>query len=310
MVEGAGSEILAEEGLVHVGGGHGGRQGQVAAGDALAQAHQVGPDPAQLAGEQRAGAAESCGHLVAYQRHAPGLDRRREGSHLLGVGHQHPGRALDQGLDDGRGQTRMVLVDRRDGLGCPVTVVVSGGAYHREPQRVEQVGAEAAVPHRQRPDRVSVVGLTESQVGGAVGDPLVVPVLEGDLDGLFHCGRAVRREQEVGVGHRHHVGEGLGQGYGRGVAVAEQGGVADAVELLAGGPVQVAVGVSEGDHPQRRDGVEVTAAVRVVEVVALAPFHYDRRGVLVDGHLGEAVPHRGGVPPGPPARRGLFGVLG
>ena len=251
MVEGAGPEVGAEEGLVHVGGGRRGREGQVPAGDALAQAHQVGPDPAQLAGEQRAGAPESGGDLVADERHPPGLDRRRERGHLVGVGDQHSGRALDQRLDHGRGQPQVVLVEGGEGLGHPVRVVVSGGAEDVEAQRVEQVGAEAAVAHRQRPDRVAVVGLAESQIGGAVGDAEVVPVLEGDLDGLLHRGGAVGGEQEVRLGHRHYFSQGLGQRDGRGVAVAKQRGVAYPVELVAGGPVQLAVGVAQRGHPQR-----------------------------------------------------------
>ncbi len=70
VVEGARPEVLAQEGVVDVAARHRGRHGQVAAGEALAQAEQVGADAAPLAGEQPAGAAEAGGHLVGDEQHA------------------------------------------------------------------------------------------------------------------------------------------------------------------------------------------------------------------------------------------------
>src|SRR5204862_4367263 len=55
---------LAEKALVDLLRRQGGGQRQVAAGDALGQAEQVGRDVLLLAGEHRAGAAEAGGHLV------------------------------------------------------------------------------------------------------------------------------------------------------------------------------------------------------------------------------------------------------
>ena len=210
VVEGPRPEVLAQKRLMHPSRGDGGRQGQVPAGDALAQTHKVGPDAAQVAGEQGAGAAEPGGHLVADQQHPPGPGRLGEGRHLVRVGDQHPGRPLDQGLDHRRGQLGAVLVEGGHRLGDPVRIVVAGGADRREPQRIEQVGAEAAVAHRQRPDGVAVVGPPEGQVGGAAADRPVAPVLEGDLEGLLHRGRPVGGEQEAGAVHRHHLPQGLG----------------------------------------------------------------------------------------------------
>ena len=51
--------------------------GEVAARDALAEAQQVGPDAALLDREERAGATEAGGHLVADEEHVVGAARGR-----------------------------------------------------------------------------------------------------------------------------------------------------------------------------------------------------------------------------------------
>ena len=58
-------EIGSEERVEHALAGDGRGLGQVAAGQALAQAQQVGAEPALLRCEQRAGASEPRRHLVA-----------------------------------------------------------------------------------------------------------------------------------------------------------------------------------------------------------------------------------------------------
>ena len=75
--EGAELLVLAEEALVDALGGERRRQRQVAAGDALGQAHEVGRDVLVLAREHPARAAEAGGHLVADQQHAVPVAQRR-----------------------------------------------------------------------------------------------------------------------------------------------------------------------------------------------------------------------------------------
>ena len=60
------------------------------------------------------------------------------------------------------------------------------------------------------------------------------------------------------------------------VAVAEHGGVRAALELLADGVVELGHAVAEGVDPQRRDGVEVAAAVDVDQLVAFTPLDDER----------------------------------
>ena len=89
---------------------------------------------------------------------------------------------------------------------------------------MDQVGAEPAVADRERADRVAVVRPADARkVVGSVAP--VVPVLQGDLQGLFHCRRAVGGEEEVGVVDRHDRGQRLRQLDDDPVAVAEHRGV-------------------------------------------------------------------------------------
>ena len=147
-----------------------------------------------------------------------------------------PGRALDQGFDDHRGELAGVGLDGGHRLVGPARVVVAGGADDGEAQRVEDVGAETTVAQGERSHGVAVIGVAEGQVAGAALDAEVGPVLEGDLQGLLDGRGAVGGEEEVGSVDRHHGGQGLGQLDDDAVAVAEEGRVGDPVELAAQRP--------------------------------------------------------------------------
>ena len=75
----------------------------------------------------------------------------------------------------------------------------------------------------------------------------------------------------------------------------------DPVELVAQGLVELGHAVAERRDPQRRDGVEVAAALDVDQLAALGPLDDDGLVVDVARHLREPVPHHGGIPltPGP-----------
>ena len=74
--------------------------------------------------------------------------------------------------------------DAREG-GCSGCVEV-GGPQHREAERVEDRGAEAAVADGEGSDGVAVVRAAEGEEGRATGDAAVGPVLERDLERLLH----------------------------------------------------------------------------------------------------------------------------
>ena len=98
----------------------------------------------------------------------------------------------------------------------------TGGAPHREPQRVEHGGPEPSVAHREGTNGVAVIGAPERQVRVATGHALVRPVLHGDPQGLLHRGGAIRGEQEMGADDRDHRSQRFGQLNHHTVAVAQQ----------------------------------------------------------------------------------------
>ena len=81
-----------------------GRQRQVAAGQRLADAHHVRRHPGVLGREERAGAAEPGRDLVEDEQHAVRVARLPQHPQVAGVVEAHPARALDDRLDDHRGQ--------------------------------------------------------------------------------------------------------------------------------------------------------------------------------------------------------------
>ena len=187
VVQGALAEVVAEELGEHppARGRH--RHREVPGGETLAQAQEIGSEVALLRREERARPAEAGGDLVADEQHVVRAARRAEPGQSRVVGELHPGRGLHRGFDDHRRELRCVLGDQAR---CNVEargVVEGRRPDDREAQRVEDVGAETVVAHRQRTDRVAVVRAAEREEGRAAGRPAVVPVLKRDLQRLFHC---------------------------------------------------------------------------------------------------------------------------
>ena len=291
MVQRALAEVVAEERVEHgtARGRH--RHREVARGEALAQAQQIGAEVALLRREQRAGASEAGGDLVADQQHVVGAARGAEPREPVVVGELHARRGLHRRLDDHGRELRRVLGDQPDRLVEAVRVVERGRAHDGEAQRVEHVGAEAVVADRERADRVAVVGAAEREERRAAGDAAVVPVLERDLERLLDRRRAVARVEEVRIVDGHDAGQRLRQLDHDPVAVAEHRRVRAERELAHDRVVELGHVVAERRDPQRRDRVEVALPVDVDELAALGPVDDDRAVVGERRHLGEAVPH-------------------
>ena len=101
--------------------------------------------------------------------------------------------------------------DRGARLVGPTGIGVAGGADDREAQRLEDGAETPPSPSDREPIGVAVVRVAQRQELGAALDAAVDPVLECDLQGLLHGDRTVGGEEEVGIVHRHHGGQGLGQ---------------------------------------------------------------------------------------------------
>jgi len=153
-------------------------------------------------------------------RPKPGAGCRQPGD-VARFAQLHAGGTLDQRLDDDCGQRGTALVDHPAGLVEAARRAERRRPHDWEPQRVEDVGPEAAVTQGEPTDSVAVIGATERQVAGATGDPLVRPVLEGDLQRLLDSRCAVGGEEEVRLIDRHDLSQRLGQRDHDAVAVAE-----------------------------------------------------------------------------------------
>ena len=285
----------------------------------LPRQQEVGLQARLLGGEERAGAPEARGHLVADQEHVVASARLADLAQIRGGGHQHARRTLDERFEHDGGQLGSVGLDGRAGLGRPAGVGVAGRAQDREAERLEDRAEDSAVAERERADRVAVVRVAQGEEAGAprcgrIGSAPVMtrvvapvdPILEGDLEGLLDGDGAVGREEEVGLVDGDHGSERLGQlDHGR-VAVAEHGGVGDLGRLRGEGPVEFGDVVAEGVDPEGGNRIEVAVAVGVDQLPALGPVDDQRGAAGVGRHLGEAVPDHGGIPlyPGGGGARG------
>ena len=219
----------------------------------------------------------------------------REAGEAVAVAELHARRALHERLDDhGRD---LGAVPRRPSSHATSKHAGSSNAGARSTGKrsgIEDVGAEAVVADRERADRVAVVRAAEREERAARRAE-VRPVLERDLQRLLDRGRAVGGVEEVRVVDRARPGQRFRELDHRAVAVAEHRRVRAELELLADRVVELGDAMAERVHPQRRDRVEVAAAVDVDELVALGPVDDDRVVLGERRHLREAVPHDGGI---------------
>ena len=164
--EGAELLVRAEEALVDPLGGERGGQRQVAAGDALGQAQQVGRDALVLAGEH----PSRCGRSRSPPRRRSAARRGGRTARAPRAGspsrvHEHARGALHQRLDDHRRDLALVLRERARSMSRGVarlglSVSNSSGRY----SRVEQVDPA----DRHRADRVAVVGVAQADEARAL----------------------------------------------------------------------------------------------------------------------------------------------
>ena len=158
----------------------------------------------------------------------------------------------------------------------------------RPVHRVEEVDPA----DRHRADRVAVVGLAQRHEAGApaVGAALLLPVLERHLQRDLDGGGAAVRVEDARQARRRQLHQAAGELDGRRVREAEHRAVRHGVELLAHGGVDARVAVAVDVAPQRRDAVDVAAAVGVDQVGALGALDDQRLLALPAPLLRERVP--------------------
>ena len=264
----------AEEALVDPLRRQGRGQRQVAAGQSLREAEQVRRDALLLAGEHRPGAAEAGRHLVADQQHAEAVAQLARSAQVARGVDQHPGCALDQRLDDHRGD--LLLVGGEDPL--QVGGVAGLGRVGLEEQRPVGGVEEVDAPDGDRADRVAVVGIAQVDERGAppVLAAALLLVLEGHLQRDLGRGRAGLRVEDARKPRRRQLDQSCRQLGGSGMGEAEHGRVGDLVQLLAERLVDAGVAMAVDVAPQRGDAVDVTATIAVDQVSALRPLDHQR----------------------------------
>ncbi len=287
MEEGALLLRRPQESFVDRLGGEGCCQRHVAAGDPLGDAEEVRRHVLLLAGEHRPGAAESGRHLVADQQDPVVVAQFAHHPQVAGRVGDHPGRALNQWLDDHRGD--LISSGREDArhVGGVARLGLVGLEQQRPVGRVEEVDAT----DRDRADRVAVVGVAEADEASPLGmAAALLLVLEGHLQRHLGRGRAGVRVEDAGEAGRGDPGQAAGELGGAGMGEAEHGRVGDLVELLAHGGVEHRVAVAVDRAPERGDAVDVAVAVDVDQVAALAALDHQRLFVGPPLLLGERVP--------------------
>ena len=297
--------VIAQEGTVDFIGGQGSGHGKVAAGEAFAQAEEVGGDAFLLAGEHRPGAAEAGGDFVGDEEYLVfPAEFRGPFQVAFGVDEHAPG-ALDEGFDKQGGDAAGVPFE--DFLQSLMTAPVAGPLVGAEGAAVgvgrgggeggEEEGAVDPVEEVDAADAdgaegVAVVAFREVDERGffrtRVG-PLL-PVLKSHFDGDFNRGRAVVRVEDAGQFRRGDFNEFFGQPDSRKVGEAQEGAVGDPVELVPNGVVDFRDAVAVDVAPHGGGAVYVAHPVDVFQVDPVGAGDDDGVFLRVVPHLGEGMP--------------------
>ena len=253
----------------------------------LPRHEQVGPDAALLDGEQRAGAPEAGGHLVADEEHVVAAARVGQTGHELGRAtgpcRPRPARAARRrrrrgGRPPRRGSPRW----RRGRRRAPARPGSAAGRTRRcRSRRRRPTASRSCRRGRRRRRRGS---------GRGPSTPWFVQCWNAILSACSTAAAPSLANRTWGSSTGHPLGQRLGQLDHDPVAVAEHRRVGDLVELVADRLVELGHPVAERGDPQRRDGVEVAAALDVDQLAALGRADDDRRVVGVGRHLREPVP--------------------
>ena len=254
---------LAEEGRVDLLGRQRRGQREVARGQALREAQEVGHDAFQVGDREGTDATEAGENFVQDQVHAmtaaQGGDRLHEPGGLL----HHAGGTLHARLQDDAG-SRGGIADQEGlergqrGGGVGTRDLTGALGVHRGGERLggEEPGVETtmefrAATHGHRAERVAVVSAfhRDDPALGFLPDelPILERQLQRDLDGVAAVVREEAPRQRP-IGQRRQV---LGEPGGHRVVQAEQRHVGDLVELLAQGAVQVGVVMAMHVGPNR-----------------------------------------------------------
>ena len=314
MQEAAGGVVVVERLVDFVAREHAGQR-QVAAGDALGEAQQVGRDVGLLACEQRPGAPEAGHHLVGDQQHLVLRAQRARAAQERRMVEAHAAGALHQRLDHHRGDLVVLVGEQllqrlgrgRRAVDAGVVMVLrvparEGGHERGTQERRIRLAEDRDVGHAQGPERLPVVSALESDEAVLPRASAVRPVMRRHLERDLHRRGAVGCEERVTEPSGREAREALRQLHRGAVGEARQHHVLEGRELLGDRGVDRRVGVAEQVHPPRAHAVQVAASLEIVEPRALRMGDRHEGEAFVRLHLRARMPDRG------QAARDDFGV--
>jgi hypothetical protein len=296
-----GAGFTAADGVRDVRAAQGGGQAEVAAGERLADAHDVRADPGVVRGEQFPGAAEAGRDLVEDQQHPVTPADLAQITQITRVVKAHAAGALHHRFDDHRGQLvgmpGQLLLERRAVAGVVIAWHLRGehlGGQDVGPQRVH---AAVGIADAHRRERVAVVAAPPGHQPVFAGQAAAAPVLQRHLHRDFHRHRPGVTEEDrlqPGGGDVHQQ---LGQPGRRFVGEATEHDVIHRAELGGHRRVQNRVAVTVDRGPPGAHGIEHLDRLAVADQrqpgAAGADGHHGRDCLGADGAVG--VPHVGGV---------------
>ena len=258
-------------------------------------------DGGLLAGEHRAGAAETHGDLVGDQVHSifraqfPGpleIDR---------VIHRHPCRALYQRFDDEGGRFRgvfdqMRFQDIRTAQGkflgrfaCFGQARIRRRNLHRVPQQGRIGGLEQRnISHRQRADGFAVIAVLEADEAVFLRLTSITPEVSAHFQCDLGSRRAIRAIERVA--QPGQPGQPLRERHDRFVGGAGQHHMLDPAELVDDRGVDARIAVAEQIDPPARNRVKIAPPAGVDQPHPFAARNRQRRGGFQLFHLGAGVP--------------------
>ena len=261
------ARLPAAHPLGHLAAAQHGRKGQVATGQRLADAEDVGDEVAAArAGPEGTGAVEPRRDLVVDDERTVLGRETVEHSERVRAPYVHPPGALEHGFDDDRRHVIGVGSEERTRLSLPRHhgLVVGGAVQATRGAAREEVLRQQAPEHRVHPtdrvgdrhrgERVSVVATADGEEPGATPPRRHVP-LEGHLHRDLDGHRPGVGEEHVLEGDRGEGEEPSGEPDGRLVRQPAEHDVRHRAELPVRGRVELRHGIPVDGTPPRRHPV-------------------------------------------------------
>ena len=285
--------LAVTDGASHMLGGEGGRERQIAAGERLAQTHDVRADAGPVTGEQLAGATETGGDLVGDEQHP---ELVAQGAHPLQVARvveAHAAGPLDDGLQHDGGDL-LVMIRHQGGqlhhaIFIPLCVEAAARRLHKQllgqEPLVELVHAAVGVGDAHGAEGIPVITAAQAEEAGS-GGALGVPVLLGHLERHLHRHRA-------GIGEEHPIQPGRGDLHqlaaqldGGGMGQAAKHHVGHLAELSARRRIQLRHLIAVNTGPPGAHAIHQSTAIAQAEGHALGAGHLVAGQGMGEGGIG------------------------